>query len=94
MDLKKLKYETSLSEPNLHQDNRVVRNFEEISCIIKEKLNENSISDQGNKEEEENSTEIETLINEFSKESDERNKLALSELTRENGSLQKLVLQG
>jgi hypothetical protein len=50
MELKKLKYETSLSEPNLHQDTRVVRNFEEISCIIKEKLNEDSLSDQGNKE--------------------------------------------
>jgi len=55
----------------------VARNFEEISCIIKEKLNEDSISDQGDKEEE-NSTEIETLINEFSKETDEKNRLALA----------------
>lgn len=45
----------SLSEPNLHEVKNG-KNFEEISCIIKEKMNEENNS-EGNKEEEnENST--------------------------------------
>jgi hypothetical protein len=68
-----------------------VKNSKEISCIVKEKLNGNSVSDADNKEEEENSTEIETLINEFSKEPDEKNRLTIVELTKEHSTSQKTV---